>query len=75
MKISNKMIEQKLSIPFCNLFEKFQEENEEEYEIIKEDYHSSPKCGTKSHVVKNVYKNVVNRTNNNHLNSSQKFFF
>ena len=59
MKILNKMIEQKLSIPFCNPFEKLQEENEEEYEIIKEDYNSSPKCGTKSHFVKNMYNNNI----------------
>ena len=64
MKILNKMIEQKLSIPFYNPFENFQQENEEEYEVIKEDYHSSPKCGTKSYVIKNMYNNIVNPTNN-----------
>ena len=29
-----------------------EEENEEEYQIIREDYHSSPNCGIKSQIVK-----------------------
>ena len=34
------------------------EENDEEYQIIKEDYHSSPKCGIKVKIVKRVINNI-----------------
>ena len=35
------------------------EENNEEYQIIRENYHSSPKCGIKSLFVKKVKKNII----------------
>ena len=39
--------------------EEKKEESEEEYQIITEDYCSSPKCGIKSQSVKNVTKNIT----------------
>jgi len=39
--------------------EEKKEENDEEYEVIKESYHSSPKYGTKSKIVKKVYNNIT----------------
>ena len=53
------MNEQKIIYPYCTNSEEFKEENGEEYEIIKEDYNSSPKCGTKSQVVKKINNNIT----------------
>ena len=48
-------------IPFQSKEEKEskKEENDEECEIIKESYHSSPKYGTKSKIVKKVNNNIT----------------
>ena len=35
-----------------------EEESDEDYQIIKEDYHSSPRCGIKVKIVKRVIKNI-----------------
>ena len=39
--------------------EEKKEESDEEYEVIKESYHSSPKYGTKSKIVKKVNNNIT----------------
>ena len=39
--------------------EEKKEENDEEYEVIKESYHSSPRYGTKSKIVKKVNNNIT----------------
>ena len=56
------MNEEKITIiPFQLKEEKEEkkEENDEEYEVIKESYHSSPKYGTKSKIVKKVNNNIT----------------
>ena len=53
------MNELKIKVPSYSLSENKKEENsDEEYQIIEEDYHSSPKCGIKSQIVKKSNKNI-----------------
>ena len=42
-----------------NNIEEKKEDSDEEYQIIKEDYHSSPKCGIKSQFSKKSTKNII----------------
>ena len=53
------MNEEKEQITHFNSLEERKEDSEEEYQIIEEDYHSSPKCGIKSRVVKKVMGNII----------------
>ena len=53
------MNEEKLSIPHLNSLEGQKEDSEEIYEVIEEDYRSSPKCGIKSRIVKKVMRNII----------------
>ena len=53
------MNELKIKVPSYSISENKKEENsDEEYHIIEEDYHSSPKCGIKSQIVKKSNKNI-----------------
>ena len=53
------MNEEKLSIPHLNSLEGQKDDSEEVYEVIEEDYRSSPKCGIKSRIVKTVMRNII----------------
>ena len=55
------MNEKNLLIPYSNPkdIEEEKDRSDEEYQIIQEDYHSSPKCGIKSRAVKKVVTNII----------------
>ena len=53
------MNEGKVSNPHFNSLDMHKEDSEEEYQVIEEDYHSSPKCGIKSRIVKKVTSNII----------------
>ena len=42
-----------------NLIEEKIIDNDEEYQIIKEDYHSSPRCGIRAKSVRNTFNNII----------------
>ena len=55
------MNEQNLLIPHSNPIdiEEEKDRSDEEYQVIQEDYHSSPRCGIKSRAVKKVMTNIT----------------
>ena len=55
------MNEQNLLIPHSNSIDIEEEKDisDEEYQVIQEDYHSSPRCGIKSRAVKKVMANIT----------------
>lgn len=53
------MNEQSISISHNTPLKDKKEESEDEYQVIQEDYHSSPKCGIKSQIVKKIVKNIT----------------
>ena len=53
------MNEQKKLFPCKSNLEEMKEIEEEECQVIKEDYHSSPRCGIRARVVKKITRNIT----------------